>query len=279
MTLDVANKLVKLRKKNGFSQEELAERLGVSRQAISKWERAEASPDTDNLIALARLYDISLDQLLELGANSSIPVSQPVREKGISLKKKANTSEAIREYYPEATPAQEAYPNPVQEIYPKSKPVAQSAPFKEPEPASFDANKYQTNTQTQYVQPVQPASSTSMDSDDTEYNFDGIDYKALYKFPYPVLVTIVYLMLGSFVNLWHPAWMLFLTIPMYYTAIPAIQKRDARIFAFPVLVTMVYLILGFLFGAWHPMWMLFLSIPFYYTCLPSKKKYKGKKKK
>lgn len=48
----------------GLSQEALAEKLGVSRQAVSKWERSESSPDTDNLIALAKLYGVSLDELL-----------------------------------------------------------------------------------------------------------------------------------------------------------------------------------------------------------------------
>ena len=64
MNIQFADRLVALRREQGWSQEELAIRLGVSRQAVSKWERAEASPDTDNLIALARLYGISLDQLL-----------------------------------------------------------------------------------------------------------------------------------------------------------------------------------------------------------------------
>ena len=64
MNLEIANKLYKLRKKNGLSQEALAEKLGISRQSISKWERAESSPDTDNLISLAKLYNISLDELL-----------------------------------------------------------------------------------------------------------------------------------------------------------------------------------------------------------------------
>ena len=64
MNIQIADRLVALRREQGWSQEELAIRLGVSRQAVSKWERAEASPDTDNLIALARLYGISLDQLL-----------------------------------------------------------------------------------------------------------------------------------------------------------------------------------------------------------------------
>ncbi|MBO7179397.1 MAG: helix-turn-helix transcriptional regulator [Clostridia bacterium] len=64
MNIKLADRLVELRKENKLSQEALSEKLGLSRQAISKWERAEASPDTDNLIALADLYGITLDQLL-----------------------------------------------------------------------------------------------------------------------------------------------------------------------------------------------------------------------
>ena len=64
MNIKLANRLVELRKEHKFSQEALAEKLGLSRQSISKWERAEASPDTDNLIALAEVYGITLDQLL-----------------------------------------------------------------------------------------------------------------------------------------------------------------------------------------------------------------------
>ena len=64
MNIEIADRLVKLRKSNHLSQEALAEKLGISRQAVSKWERAEASPDTDNLIMLARLYHVSLDELL-----------------------------------------------------------------------------------------------------------------------------------------------------------------------------------------------------------------------
>ena len=65
MNIEIANRLVELRKKNNLSQEALAGKLGISRQAVSKWERAEASPDTDNLILLARLYGVSLDELLK----------------------------------------------------------------------------------------------------------------------------------------------------------------------------------------------------------------------
>ena len=64
MDLITANRLQQLRKMNGYSQDVLAEKLGVSRQAVSKWERAESSPDTDNLISLAKLYGLTLDDLL-----------------------------------------------------------------------------------------------------------------------------------------------------------------------------------------------------------------------
>jgi transcriptional regulator with XRE-family HTH domain len=64
MNIEIANRLVELRRSKGLSQEELAEKIGISRQAVSKWERAESSPDTDNLIQLAKLYDLTLDELL-----------------------------------------------------------------------------------------------------------------------------------------------------------------------------------------------------------------------
>ena len=62
MNVVLGENLAKYRKKAGYSQEELADKLGVSRQAVSKWERGEASPDTENLIALSRLYGVTLDE-------------------------------------------------------------------------------------------------------------------------------------------------------------------------------------------------------------------------
>lgn len=64
MSLQLGTKLADLRKRNGFSQEALAEKMGVSRQAVSKWERGESTPDTDTLIELANLYSVSLDVLV-----------------------------------------------------------------------------------------------------------------------------------------------------------------------------------------------------------------------
>ena len=66
MNVEIAQRLAELRRKKGYSQEALANALGLSRQAVSKWERAESSPDTENLIALARLYGVSLDELMRV---------------------------------------------------------------------------------------------------------------------------------------------------------------------------------------------------------------------
>lgn len=60
----LADKILNLRKKNGWSQEELAQQLGVSRQSVSKWEGAQAIPDIERIIDLSRLFGVSTDFLI-----------------------------------------------------------------------------------------------------------------------------------------------------------------------------------------------------------------------
>lgn len=62
--MDLAMKLVSLRKKNGMTQMELAERLNISRQAISRWEAGAAFPSLDNLRLLSELYGVTINDLL-----------------------------------------------------------------------------------------------------------------------------------------------------------------------------------------------------------------------
>ena len=73
-----ADKLIDLRKKNGWSQEELAGQLGVSRQAVSKWEGAQSVPDLAKVIAMADLFGVSTDYLLkdEIGAEALVPARE-----------------------------------------------------------------------------------------------------------------------------------------------------------------------------------------------------------
>lgn len=69
--MKLSEKIQLLRKENGYSQEELAEMCGVSRQAISKWEADVALPETDKIILLSRIFQITIDVLLkdELSVN------------------------------------------------------------------------------------------------------------------------------------------------------------------------------------------------------------------
>ena len=62
--MEFNNKLYELRKQKGFSQEELANRLNVSRQTVSKWEVGDSTPDMEKLIAISDLFGISLDELV-----------------------------------------------------------------------------------------------------------------------------------------------------------------------------------------------------------------------
>lgn len=61
----LADKIVELRKRNDWSQEELAGKLGVSRQAISKWEGAQSTPDLDRIVAMSKLFGVSTDYLVK----------------------------------------------------------------------------------------------------------------------------------------------------------------------------------------------------------------------
>ena len=75
-------RLQALRQRAGMSQEQLAERLGVSRQAVSRWERDETMPETDKVIALADLFGVTTDYLLRPQPESSeTETKKPPREK------------------------------------------------------------------------------------------------------------------------------------------------------------------------------------------------------
>ncbi len=79
-------KLMRLRKAKGMTQEELAERITVSRQAISRWEAGETMPDSENLLQLTRLFGVSADYLLneEYETDRDIPA---VRENASAMKR------------------------------------------------------------------------------------------------------------------------------------------------------------------------------------------------
>ena len=75
----LADKIIENRKKNGWSQEELAEQLGVSRQSVSKWEGAQAVPDMKKIVQMSELFSVSTDYLLRDEIETpALPESAPV---------------------------------------------------------------------------------------------------------------------------------------------------------------------------------------------------------
>ena len=75
----IADKIVSLRKRAGWSQEELAGQIHVSRQTLSKWESGGAVPDTENVVALSRLFGVTTDYLLlGEGEAAAAPVAVPL---------------------------------------------------------------------------------------------------------------------------------------------------------------------------------------------------------
>ena len=82
----IPDNIRKLRKKNHMSQDELAEKLGVSRQSVSLWENGQTQPTIENIIALAKVFDVSSDEIL-MGTDAAgnahaaeptaVPTTQP----------------------------------------------------------------------------------------------------------------------------------------------------------------------------------------------------------
>lgn len=73
----LADKIIELRKKNGWSQEELAEKLDVSRQSISKWEGAQSVPDLSRIVRMAEIFGVSTDYLLKDEVEELVPAEYP----------------------------------------------------------------------------------------------------------------------------------------------------------------------------------------------------------
>ncbi len=91
--MSLARKLTRLRKKKGLTQLEVAEKLYVSRQAISRWEVGAAVPSTDNLRVLSDMYETTVDYLLDDEAEEYVaPAAAPVLENKEPEKKKGLAS-------------------------------------------------------------------------------------------------------------------------------------------------------------------------------------------
>ena len=186
MNMDLAKRLVELRVYNDMSQDELSVKTDISKKDIEKWESGKDSPDGEQLIKLSQIYSMTIDEIL----------------------------------------------------------------------LNFDTDSEQT--------PTTVSNNTVYETPKNKKSYNW------YAFPYPIIALGVYLALGLIFNMWHPTWMIFLTIPVYYMMITfKISENNYNwyVFPYPIIILILYLALGFDYGIWHPSWLLFLTIPVYYMVI------------
>lgn len=97
--MNLGNSLFQARKKSGFSQEDVAEKLGVSRQTVSKWETSETLPDIQQSKKLAVLYHLSLDELISFDIDVQ-EVEQAIQRTGGELEEKIDWTKSWGKKYP-----------------------------------------------------------------------------------------------------------------------------------------------------------------------------------
>lgn len=266
MNIEIANRLVNLRKANNLSQEALAEKLGISRQAVSKWERAEASPDTDNLILLARLYGVSLDDLLR--TEDEIPM--PEEKKG------TDSSDAAGERQSENGDENA-------NVYIGNGGINVQADGKRVRVGWDGIHVEEDGGENVHVtwrgvHVDENGQSACYDKEEKKWNGihivengkevfpgeSGWTAQPRLRFPTALIICIAYLVIGIVYHAWHPGWLLFLWIPILESLITAVKRRNASHFAYPVVTLLFFLSYGFLEGNWMG-WIAFLTIPIYYS--------------
>ena len=92
-------KIVELRKQKGLSQEELAEQLGVSRQAVSRWELGQTLPDIPNLLQLCELFEVSADYLVRDEEQATAKSDQNAKRIAKLIREREKTRYLARRYY------------------------------------------------------------------------------------------------------------------------------------------------------------------------------------
>ena len=257
MNIEIANRLVQMRKEKGYSQEALALQLGISRQAVSKWERAESSPDTSNLITLAKLYGVSLDVLLDTD-QEQFESEKPLNKTDLTDSKVA--TEGVDE---------EAGPE-----YVKVGWDGIHVKDGEDEVHVGWRGIHVTENGMPVVRIGPGYQDGSVDWDDRSGIFvddDGVwingqerdDFSWKFSSIVAGIILCVYLWIGFEFALWHPGWLLFLAVPLVDYFSKSIRKRQMSIIAFQFFVIGGYLFLGFAHGLWHPGWLIFLTIPIF----------------
>ncbi len=269
---NLPNNLYEIRRGAGLSQEEFAEKLGVSRQAVSKWERGEAYPDTENLIVISEMFGVTIDELLRSENISSDTKGEKAEESSdeephdgsfrvkVGDKVNLNLSGAITVDDDDTTVKIDLDKGDI---------------LVDDEDGQVKVNLGKSGIVVNSDDGVNVKlgkggiTINDNDSDDDDDDEEDKARKAsklsiFYKIPYPIVATIAFLAIGLLADGWYWAWTLFMTIPLYYSLLDSIRRKRFTEFAYPVFLAFIYCLFGMLFTWWHPGWLIFVTIPVYY---------------
>ena len=288
MDLAMAQRLVDRRKAAGLSQEALAAQLGVSRQAVSKWERSESSPDTDNLIALAALYGVSLDELLYGEAADSADDSKDSSVGTEASDDKAeededsadNTSRSDKPLV-DISLAHGIHvidPDKGEEVHVgwngihvtndrKGEEVHVGPGGVHVDTLEDDGHSVHTNADGTVTIDGETFSSWKEAHDKLDHHGKHFHTKlgrAWNKFPFPALIALADLMLGIVYGTWGMGLFLDFLIPIYYAIGDFIDRRRlSKLIGsiYPAAAIAWFLYMWLCLGQPHPAWVILVTIP------------------
>ena len=288
MDLAMAQRLVDRRKAAGLSQEALAAQLGVSRQAVSKWERSESSPDTDNLIALAALYGVSLDELLYGEAADSADDSKDSSVGTEASDDKAeededsadNTSRSDKPLV-DISLAHGIHvidPDKGEEVHVgwngihvtndrRGEEVHVGPGGVHVDTLEDDGHSVHTNADGTVTIDGETFSSWKEAHDKLDHHGKHFHTKlgrAWNKFPFPALIALAYLMLGIVYGTWGMGLFLVFLIPIYCAIGDFIDRRRlSKLIGniYPAAAIAWFLYMWLCLGQPHPAWVILITIP------------------
>lgn len=285
MDLAMAQRLVDRRKAAGLSQEALAAQLGVSRQAVSKWERSESSPDTDNLIALAALYGVSLDELLYGEAASDADGSEDGSTETVDEAKEAEDSAEHADCGDKplvdislARGIHVIDPNKGEEVRVgwngihvtnerKGEEVHVGPGGVHVDTLEDDGHSVHTNDDGTVTIDGETFSSWKEAHDKLDHHGKHFHTKVgrtWNKFPFPALVALAYLVLGIAYGTWATGLLLVFLVPVYYAIGDFIDRRHLSKLiecVYPAAAIAWFLYMWLCLGQPHPAWAILITIP------------------
>lgn len=287
MDLAMAQRLVNRRKAAGLSQEALAAQLGVSRQAVSKWERSESSPDTDNLIALAALYGVSLDELLYGKAvddaddpedgDTGTEASDEAEEDEDSADNTSRSDKPLVDISL-ARGIHVIDPDKGEEVHVgwngihvtnerKGEEVHVGPGGVHVDTLEDDGHSVHTNADGTVTIDGETFSSWKEAHDKLDHHGKHFHTKlgcAWNKFPFPALVALAYLALGIVYGTWGMGLFLVFLIPIYYAIGDFIDRRRLSKLigsVYPAAAIAWFLYMWLCLGQPHPAWIILITIP------------------